>query len=99
MNRQESLFPGYEYEPPPPESPLKYHKPIEMYGPGPEGKTCKTCANLLNRDWKYKKCSQWKQSMSPATDVRFKWPACGRYKEKPEDHDEPIQAPKTTMCN
>lgn len=85
MKNQESFFPGYEYEPPEPESPLKLKKPIEMYGSGPSGKTCKSCNNLTNNGYRgrgYYKCKQWKDSHSPATDVRLKWPACGRYEER-----------------
>lgn len=70
---------------PPPPSTQKYKKPYEMHGPGPEGETCRTCGNYMHisyRGRKYNKCPEWILSHSEATDLRLKWPACGRWKER-----------------
>lgn len=56
------------------------------WGPGPEGETCKTCRHLtVNRNptvKTYYKCRLGAITGGPATDVRLRWPACGRWEEK-----------------
>lgn len=63
-----------------------FKKPIELYGPGPDGATCRDCENLIEKTMfrKYYKCAEWMQTFSAATDIRLKWPACGKYKARSE---------------
>lgn len=91
MKDQLSMIEGYEYDPPSPmqlaSENRKFKKPVEMFGLGPTGKTCKTCkhrfGNTRNKTWY--KCEKWHISSSIATDIRLKWPACGKYEmEKAE---------------
>lgn len=70
---------------PPPPNPNKYKRPVEMYGPGPAGETCRTCANRIEGRYRTKylhKCPEWILSHSEVTDIRLKWPACGRWKAR-----------------
>lgn len=57
---------------------------VYVFGPGPEGKTCKTCAHLVRRDYAktYYKCDKRSMSRSEATDHRVGWRACGKYEEE-----------------
>lgn len=66
----------------------RYKKPIEMYGPGPEGETCRTCSNRIEGYCGNKfvrKCPEWILSHSETTDIRLKWAACGKWKERAND--------------
>ena len=56
---------------------------IHVYGPGPEGKKCKTCGHLVVREYgtRYYKCDLRRDSRCSATDHRVRWSACGKYKE------------------
>lgn len=53
-----------------------------------EGKTCKTCDNLISSKGytakTYYKCTLSKLSHSSASDWRVSWPACGKYEEAKE---------------
>lgn len=72
---------------PPPPNPNKYKKPWEMFGYGPAGETCQTCGNrehICYRDRHYNKCPEWIVSHSEATDLRLKWPACGKWLARKE---------------
>lgn len=72
---------------PPPPNPNKYKKPWEMFGLGPEGETCRTCNNRIEGHCGSKfvrKCPEWILSHSEATDIRLKWPACGKWKARKE---------------
>jgi hypothetical protein len=82
MSKQISFIEGYEYEPPPPTA-HRYKRPIELYGKGPPGKTCKTCEHLFIRRYgnKYFKCDKWVISNCTTTDIHLKDPACGAYEE------------------
>lgn len=51
---------------------------VKVYGPGPEGARCKTCA-LLVRNGRYAKCRLRRISHGAATDHRVYHPACGKY--------------------
>jgi hypothetical protein len=67
-----------------PKGRAKYKKPIELYGPGPPGETCKTCdhCNSYRQSRKWYKCGEWIESNSSATDIRLKWPACGKWEKE-----------------
>jgi hypothetical protein len=55
---------------------------IPIYGPGPEGATCRTCIHLYALGGvagHYLKCDLRKLTHGPGSDHRAKWPACGRY--------------------
>jgi hypothetical protein len=57
---------------------------ISVYGPGPDGARCKTCAHLDGHPGAgriYWKCLLRTYSHGPATDHRVNWPACGKYEE------------------
>ena len=85
MKDQISFIPGYQYEEPAPVNAgaeaRRYKRPVEKYGPGPQGKTCRDCKHLLNRFCTYKKCAEWIKSASSATDIRLKDPACGKFQQ------------------
>ena len=61
----------------------------KVWGPGPEGETCRACHHLVSRDYHrgYLKCQMYGVSGSSATDWRAKWPACGAFKKKEESDD------------
>jgi len=53
-----------------------------------QGKTCGQCAHLFDNNagnrHHYYKC-QWQLfTAGPSTDWRTRWPACGKFEEKPE---------------
>lgn len=85
MGEQIGMIPGYRPEDiPKPERGRKRHEtPIGMFGLGPEGKVCGTCAHHVRyrRSKVYHKCVKWYVSGSAATDIRLSWRACGRYEE------------------
>lgn len=63
----------------------RYKDPVEMFGYGPAGETCKTCDHRIHRNVGTKhvhKCPEWILSHSERTDVRLKWKACGKWKER-----------------
>lgn len=66
---------------------------VAVYGPGPAGATCATCARLIHNDNPrrgYLKCTLRGVNRSERTDHRAGWPACGRYGRKeasPDDND------------
>lgn len=57
-------------------------------GTGPEGESCRTCAHSYvgNKSGKknYWKCALVKATKGAGTDIRLKWPACRRWKQKEE---------------
>ena len=56
----------------------------ELRGPGPAGKTCKSCAFLINNGHglrAYYKCGKVPVTHGPGTDIRLKDPACFLYSE------------------
>jgi len=58
---------------------------LAVYGQGPDGKQCRTCAFFLRlryHDGLYFKCEKrGKPTHGPGTDHRARWPACGKYQE------------------
>ncbi|RYC70694.1 hypothetical protein [Spirosoma sordidisoli] len=54
---------------------------IKVFGPGPEGAKCKTCALLRYVEYskRYYKCAKRGVSSSVTTDHLINWPACGQY--------------------
>jgi hypothetical protein len=54
---------------------------VNIYGPGPDGATCKTCANLFYHQLskRYYKCSLRGCTHGPGTDHRVSWPACSKF--------------------
>ena len=61
-----------------------------MFGPGPEGEICKSCAFLTYRmrDRKWYKCRAYGTSSSESTDWGCTWPACGLF-----TYDESVPLP------
>lgn len=57
---------------------------IRTYGPGPEGKTCKTCVHLWRKriSKTYLKCDLRVETAGPGSDHKAKYPACGKYSEE-----------------
>lgn len=54
-----------------------------VFGPGPEGKQCRTCVHLRH----YQQAASWykcrlRPKSGPAGDHRVRWPACGKYEER-----------------
>jgi hypothetical protein len=56
---------------------------VRLWGPGPEGRQCKTCKRLVSHDFRrrYYKCELRKQTACAATDHRVGWRACAKYGE------------------
>lgn len=60
------------------------HEMRRVYGPGPEGKTCRTCRFLYRkrRDSRtYLKCMMRIHTNGPGTDHKAGWLACAKYEE------------------
>ena len=59
---------------------------VRLWGPGPEGTKCRTCAHLIARRWAriYYKCDMRRMSRCEATDHRVLWRACGKYERREE---------------
>ena len=59
---------------------------VRRHGPGPEGKTCKTCRRMVagpgEHQRTYWKCERRGISAGQGTDHRMKWPACRLYEEE-----------------
>jgi len=53
----------------------------DLFGIGPAGAKCRTCANLTRRG-NWFKCAKYRASASDATDWRAHWPACGAYEKR-----------------
>ncbi len=70
--------------PTPPKSVIRTQRMIARYGPGPEGKRCKTCKHLTYTlaNKKFFKCLLYGNTASVATDWRCTQEACGRYEEE-----------------
>lgn len=53
------------------------------YGPGPEGKKCKSCIHLYGKRMTktYYKCGLRRDTNGPATDHKVNWPSCSKYVE------------------
>jgi hypothetical protein len=60
---------------------------VKLYGPGPAGARCHTCANLVSFQYsnKFFKCYLRRAPNGgrggPATDHRARWNACGKYQQ------------------
>ena len=56
-------------------------------GSGPEGETCRTCANAKGRSGRspriFYKCGLVPSTRSTGTDIRLKTPACRKWEAKP----------------
>lgn len=65
---------------------------VRVYGRGPTGATCQTCARLERWDNPgrkvFLKCSLRQRTHGAASDHRDGWPACGRYVEREEASDD-----------
>ena len=74
MTRRDAL--GFS----PPSEPIEY---VRVYGPGPEGRTCKTCRHLYYRQFskRYYKCAYREETGGPGSDHRVGWNACAKYEE------------------
>lgn len=55
---------------------------VVLFGPGPEGQKCKTCAHL-DRDYyhnkTYLKCDNRNLTRGPGSDHKAHWSACAKY--------------------
>lgn len=82
--KQIDLFAEYPFEP----WERGNHEMRRVYGPGPKGKLCRTCAYLSRnkRDSRtYLKCSLRIITNGPGTDHRAGWLACAKYEEDGSD--------------
>lgn len=66
-----------------PNDPRRVNPCIQVYGFGPDGKTCKACVHFYRKKYSktYLKCDLRRNSNGPATDHRAGWAACGKYEE------------------
>lgn len=94
MSEQFDLF-GEQVADIPVPAPPKPERPVNpclaLYGPGPDGQTCKGCVHLRypverNPQARHWKCDLRKLSHSTATDHKVSWPACGRYEARTEEY-------------
>jgi hypothetical protein len=81
--KQQALFLGFTAPRPQAKGRQGFKRPTQIYGFGPENKTCKTCLHRYTfvRGRRYYKCTQWHLTGSVASDIRLSWPACGKYVE------------------
>ena len=101
MSEQPTLFdvtPFPEVEPEPPEPrPLtnkqklgrksKTNPCIDVWGPGPEGKQCGTCAFFAKGVYQATmlyKCKKRGMTHGAGTDHKVRYPACAKYEERQE---------------
>jgi hypothetical protein len=58
---------------------------VRLWGPGPEGKQCKTCGHLVtwHHGRTYYKCDMRRMSRCEATDHRVSWRACAKWEGGP----------------
>ncbi len=75
--------------PPPPDKPRRLvpdrNPMVPHYGPGPEGVTCKHCANIVRvqgGSTMFIKCRMRGITAGSGTDHRLKWKACRFYLEE-----------------
>jgi len=65
---------------------------VKVHGPGPEGKTCGTCAYLFRKRYTsrtYLKCSmRGGLTSGAATDQKAGWRACGLWEEAEDDEEQ-----------
>lgn len=55
---------------------------VAAYGPDPEGRQCKDCKHLFMQGGvagRYYKCDLRVITGGPASDHRYRWPACARF--------------------
>lgn len=55
---------------------------LRPYGPGPEGKRCKHCQHLTQKNDRWFKCDLRAgtfEKSTPVSDHRANWPACGKF--------------------
>jgi len=64
--------------------PVSANPCVTAYGPGPDGKQCKTCTQLYaHRCSKvYYKCRLRNFTHGPGSDHKVRWPACAKYTEE-----------------
>lgn len=65
--------------------PSQGENPMLVFGYGPDGATCKSCAHLIRDDWHnktYLKCNLRKHTRGAGSDHRASWPACKKYEAK-----------------
>ncbi len=94
MSEQLDLFgePIVEVPPQVPQKPERGINPcLALYGPGPQGQTCKGCIHLryltsANPNARHWKCDLRKVTHGAATDHKVRWPACGRYERRTEEY-------------
>jgi hypothetical protein len=72
----------------------KYHAAkvnpmLRVYGAGPEGAKCGSCAHLRVKELagRYFKCALRGDTNGPGTDHRVRWPACSKFEERQEEPD------------
>ncbi|SGO61658.1 Uncharacterised protein [Mycobacterium tuberculosis] len=72
---QLELFTDTKFEP------LEPNEMRRVFGPGPEGKRCKTCVHLLRKQsgGTYLKCSLRTITNGAGTDHRAGWKSCAKY--------------------
>lgn len=57
---------------------------VAVFGPGPEGTTCRSCVHLYHHGGharSYLKCDLRRFTHGPGTDHRAGWPTCAKYEE------------------
>jgi hypothetical protein len=54
---------------------------VKMFGRGPDGAICRTCAHLYRKQFSrvYIRCDLRPNTNGPGTDHKARWPACGKY--------------------
>lgn len=64
-------------------TPVEPNPCVRLFGPGPDGETCRHCAHLLRKRMSktYLKCALRQNTSGPATDHKAKWNACTRFEK------------------
>lgn len=57
---------------------------VQLFGPGPGGRTCSSCNRLIMRQWDktYYKCELRQNTRGSKTDHRVNWPACAKWEQR-----------------
>lgn len=63
-------------------TPIMENPCVRLFGKGPEGATCKSCALLFcpgGTSKRYNKCKLRQVTHGPGSDHKVRWPACAKY--------------------
>lgn len=93
MTEQQSLLEGVPFIP----VEIDPNPCRALFGAGPEGKHCDTCAHIYRSGSgqnRYLKCEFRTETRGPGSDHRARWNACGKYDQASESISKPHRREK-----